>query len=84
MPDIVDPVHKEMAGRFGETLAVYRKNEDMINIGAYKDGSNPKVDYAIHMIERLRGYLRQGMDERCRLQDSLDQLQMLFSEKVYE
>ena len=83
MSDIVEPVQKEMAGKFSETLAIYRKNEDMINIGAYKQGSNPKVDNAIRMFESLRGYLRQGMNERCRLKESVEQLQKLFSENVY-
>ena len=84
MSDVVDPAHKEAAARFGETLAVYRKHEDMINIGAYKDGSNPKVDYAISMIESLKRYLRQEMNEHSRLQDSVEKLHKLFSESVHE
>ena len=84
MPDIVDPAHKAMAGRFGETLAIYRKHEDMINIGAYKAGSNPKVDRAIRMIDPLRGYLRQEMNERYKFRDSVTQLQKLFGENDNE
>ena len=84
MSDIVGPAHKEAAGRFGETLAIYRKHEDMINIGAYKEGSNQKVDNAIRMIEPLRGYLRQGMNEHCRFQDSVELLQKLFNESADE
>ena len=84
MPDIVDPAHKEMAGRFSENLAIYRKHEDMINIGAYKEGSNPKVDRAIRMIEALRGYLRQEMNERYKFRDSVTQLHKLFSESANE
>lgn len=84
MPDIVDPAHKEMAGRFSENLAIYRKHEDMINIGAYKEGSNPKVDRAIRMIEPLRGYLRQEMNERYKFRDSVTQLNKLFSESANE
>jgi flagellum-specific ATP synthase len=84
MPDIVDPAHKEMAGRFSETLAIYRKHEDMINIGAYKEGSNPKVDRAIRMIESLKGYLRQEMNECYKFRDSVAQLQKLFAESADE
>ena len=84
MPDIVDPAHKEMAGRFSELLAIYRKHEDMINIGAYKEGSNPKVDRAIRMIEPLRSYLRQEMNERYMFRDSVAQLHKLFSESADE
>ncbi len=84
MPDIVDPAHKDLVGRFGEILAIYRKHEDMINIGAYKEGSNPKVDRAIRMIESLKGYLRQEMNERYKFRDSVVQLQKLFVEKDNE
>ncbi len=80
MPDIIEPAHKEAAGRFGEILATYRKHEDMITIGAYKEGSNPKVDRAIRMIDGLKGYLRQGMDERLEFRDSVAQLHQLFEE----
>jgi len=81
MPDIVDPHHKELAAKFVETLAAYKKVEDMINLGAYKAGSNAKVDYAISMFDRLKGYLRQGMNERRDLTDSIQGLSLLF-EKV--
>jgi flagellum-specific ATP synthase len=79
MPDIVDSAHKEAAGRFSEVLATYRKHEDMISIGAYKEGSNPKVDRAIRMIEGLKSYLRQGMSERWKFRDSVDQLHQLLN-----
>ncbi len=80
MPDIVDSKHKEYSGRFIETMATYKKLEDMINLGAYKEGSNPKVDYALKMIDRLKAYLRQGMDDRRDFADSLHGLYCLFDE----
>lgn len=80
MPDVVDDRHREFAGKFVETLAAYRKLEDMINLGAYKEGTNPKVDYALKMIDRLRGYLRQGGNERRDFGDSLQGLFCLFDE----
>jgi len=80
MPDIVDPAHLALAGRFGELLATFKKYEDMIAIGAYKQGSHPKVDEAIAMIERLRRYLRQGMEERANLDESRQALGALFGE----
>jgi flagellum-specific ATP synthase len=78
MPDITDPEHREYASRFVETLAVYKKFEDMINLGAYKEGSNPKVDYAVKMIDRLKGYMKQGMNERRDIGDALQGLYILF------
>ena len=78
MPDIVTANHKELASRFMDTMAAYKRVEDMINLGAYKDGSNPKVDFAIKMIDKLRAYLRQGMQERCDFAGSLNDLSRLF------
>jgi len=78
MPDIVDANHKGLASRFMDTMAAYKRVEDMINLGAYKEGSNPKVDFAIKMIDKLRAYLRQGMNERRDFADSLQGLFFLF------
>lgn len=78
MPDIVDARHKELASRFVETMATYKKVEDMINLGAYKEGSNPKVDQAIKLYDKLRTYLRQGMNERRDFSESLQGLYLLF------
>ncbi|MGD0883819.1 MAG: FliI/YscN family ATPase [Thermodesulfovibrionales bacterium] len=81
MPDVADSKHRELAGKFIETLAVHKRFEDMINLGAYKEGSNAKVDYAIKMFESLKGYLKQGMHERRDLADSLQGLYFLFEGK---
>jgi len=62
-------------------LDTYRKAEDLINIGAYVSGSNPKIDYAIDMIDRVNGYLRQDITENAIFDDSIKQLEDLFSEK---
>lgn len=80
MPDIVDDRHRELAARFVETLAAYRKYEDMIHLGAYKEGTNPKVDYAIKVIDRMRAYLRQGMNERCDFTTGVTGLYDLFTD----
>ena len=58
----------------------YHKYEDMIALGAYKEGSNPKVDYALSMIEKLNRYLRQGMNEHRDLGDSIQGLYCIFEE----
>ncbi len=80
MPDITDSKHLEYASRFIEILATYKRFEDMINLGAYKEGSNPKVDYAIRMIDRLNTYLKQGINERRDIGDALQGLYVLFDE----
>jgi flagellum-specific ATP synthase len=78
MDDIVDPAQRRLAGRLKETLATFRKAEDLINIGAYVNGSNPKIDYAIQMIDRINAYLRQEVNEKVSFAESLRQLNALF------
>ncbi|MBF0563998.1 MAG: FliI/YscN family ATPase [Nitrospirae bacterium] len=78
MPDIIDRNHLSTAGKFIETLATYRRFEDMINLGAYKEGSNPKVDYAIRMDTLLNNYLKQGITESRDMATSLDSMYKLF------
>lgn len=77
MPDIAEPEHKAYAAKFVEVLATYKRLEDMINLGAYKEGSNPKVDNAIRMIDSLKAYLKQGMHERHDLAESIQSLRAL-------
>ena len=79
MDDLVDARHRQSAGRLKETLATFRKAEDLINIGAYVAGSNPKIDYAVKMIEGINAYLRQNIDDTVSYADSVDQLNGLFA-----
>jgi flagellum-specific ATP synthase len=78
MDDIIDPEQRQYANKLKETLAVYRKAEDLINIGAYVAGSNPKIDYAIEMIEKINQYLKQDIDETTDFAESISQLVQLF------
>ena len=58
-------------------MASYRRMEDMINIGAYVQGSNPEVDKAITMHNPINTFLRQAVEEGCSLEDSLVQMRAL-------
>lgn len=78
MDDVTAAPQRQKAGRLKEILATYRKAEDLINIGAYVAGSNPKIDYAVAMIDRVNGYLRQSVEERVPLSESVAQLDALF------
>jgi flagellum-specific ATP synthase len=79
MKDIVEPSHRQQAARVVEYLATYSEAEDLINIGAYKDGSNPQIDEAKRMIGPLRRFLRQDIDERVDFAQSLAALDQLFA-----
>jgi flagellum-specific ATP synthase len=78
MPDVVDDRHMKLSGKFLAAMAVYKRFEDMINLGAYKQGSNPKVDYAISMVEKFDSFLKQGMNEKRDFEASLKGLSDLF------
>lgn len=79
MQDIAALQHKHNAGRFKELLATYRKSEDLINIGAYVNGSNPAIDRAIAKIDQINGYLRQGIGESVDFETSLQQLEQVMN-----
>lgn len=63
MNEIVDEPHRLAAMKIRNLLAVYRENEDLISIGAYRQGSNPEVDRAINARKLIREYLMQGIKE---------------------
>ena len=78
MSAIVSKKHKQAAGRLKNVLATYNDAEDLINIGAYKSGSNPEIDYAITKINQINAYLMQDVDSRFLLEDELQQLYAIF------
>jgi flagellum-specific ATP synthase len=61
--DLLAPAQLETVAAARDHLAVYRRNQDLINIGAYPSGSNPAVDQAIALHEPLNRFLRQGVNE---------------------
>ncbi|MCL2766427.1 MAG: flagellar protein export ATPase FliI [Peptococcaceae bacterium] len=71
MPDITSDEHRHQAGRLRDLLAAYRQAEDLINIGAYVAGSNPRVDEAIKIYQSIIDFLRQGMYEFDDYNDTL-------------
>jgi flagellum-specific ATP synthase len=79
MADIASLHHKHNAGRLKELLATYRKAEDLINIGAYVAGSNPKIDLAITKIDQINNYLRQDVQENVSFESSLLQLEKIMN-----
>ncbi len=61
--DLTTPDQQQLTARAREAMATYRKNQDLINIGAYPAGTNPAIDLSIHLHEPLKAFLRQGIDE---------------------
>ena len=61
--DLCSGPQLELVGRARESMAVYRKSQDLINIGAYPAGSNSAIDHAIRLHEPMKRFLRQGVTE---------------------
>jgi len=72
--DLTTSEQQELAGASREMMAIYRKNEDLINIGAYPAGSNVAIDRAIQLHEPLRQFLRQGVQEGFSARESWELL----------
>jgi len=78
MSGIASKEHKEAAGKLKNVLATYNEAEDLINIGAYRAGSNPDIDYAISKIRQVNEFLQQDIDTKYLLEDELDMLMNIF------
>ncbi len=75
--DITDTAQVGNVQRVTELLSVYRDSEDLINIGAYSPGSNPKIDEAIANIDVINAYLRQNGDFRSDFESAKHELTQL-------
>ncbi len=78
MTDVTSREHQDLAAKFKEVLATHRQSEDLINIGAYKTGTNPGIDYAVSHIADMQSYLKQAVHDPVMLEDSLRELRAIF------
>jgi len=77
MVDITNANQQQSAGMIKSILDTHKKAEDLINIGAYVKGSNPKIDQAIDMLDDINAYLCQGIDEQVSYDEGLQRLMEL-------
>lgn len=80
MSSIASGEHKALAGRLKNVLATYNEAEDLINIGAYKSGSNREIDYAVAKIEAVNAFLRQTTEEKFDFEEEIALLRALFED----
>ncbi len=84
MSSITENDHKQVAGQLKNVLATYREAEDLINIGAYKEGSNRSIDFAIEKIDLVNEFLRQSTEEKFTFEESVSIIKDIFSEEEGE
>lgn len=78
MNSIVSKEHLQLVGKLKEVLANFKKNELLIKIGEYKRGADKMGDFAIDHIDKVQKFLKQGIDEKCSFQETLQLLKALF------
>ena len=83
MIDIVDEEHRQLASKIINILATHKRAEDLINIGAYVQGSNREIDYAITMIHRVSAFLKQNINEKIDFNQTKDQMRALFATSAH-
>ncbi len=74
MMNVISPEHLNAARDLLEIYGEYKRSEDLILLGAYVSGSNPKVDRALGMIDGIRSFLKQGIEERIDFNTSVREL----------
>ena len=80
MSDIVERDHLDMTRKLVRVLATYREAEDLINIGAYVDGSDPDIDFAKKMIRKINSFLQQDIHQNISFKESISRLKKALTE----
>lgn len=78
MSSIISKEHKKLAGECKMLMATHREAEDLINIGAYKAGSNPDIDRAIEKMKEINEFLLQDVETKYAFEDSVAILEEIF------
>lgn len=79
MVEIVGEEHKRLASRLRDIMSVYEKNSDLVAIGAYKAGTNRKLDFALTKIDGINQFLMQGVNEAFSYEETLQQMEQILA-----
>ena len=82
MIDVTPESQVTFSNMMRDVLATYGEAEDLINIGAYVKGSNPKIDYARSKIDDVNGFLKQRIDERAAFEEGVSRLNGIFADSA--
>lgn len=77
MPDITSKEHRAYAGKLRDLLSTYRQAEDLINIGAYVAGSNPRIDEAVASYQSIIDFLKQDVHDHSEYNNTLAMLKAI-------
>jgi flagellum-specific ATP synthase len=77
MMNIADPHHQQQASFIKDLYSTYEENRDLISIGAYRQGSDPKIDIAISAADKIRSFIKQPVEEVVSFSTSTDSLEAL-------
>ena len=77
MTQMIDADHQKSANEIRDLMGTYKKAEDLIQIGAYKKGSNARIDTAVGRIDSINTFLRQGSEEHSEMNATREQLVQL-------
>ena len=80
MTSITSEEHKEAAAKMRKILALYRENKDLIDVGMYQPGTNPKLDIAIEMMPQINAFLQQKVSDSVNMQNTIDTLVNMMAE----
>ncbi len=81
MPNICDASHIDLSNNMKDMMAVYKESEDLINIGAYKYGSNKKIDKSIDLIDDINGFLKQRVEDAPDYEEILTMMEDIMVKK---
>jgi len=74
MPEVTTREHRDAVGKLRDLMATYNKNADLVNIGAYVMGSDPKIDRAVQLNDHINDFLKQPTDEKADFNQSVSRL----------
>lgn len=78
-PEITDKEHQEAAAKMRKLLALYRDNKDLIDVGMYQSGTNPKLDIAIEMMPRINAFLQQKTSDTVSMENTIGTLKEMMA-----
>lgn len=78
--EITDSEHQAMAAKMRKILALYRENKDLIDVGMYQPGSNPRLDTAVQMIDQVNAFLQQSVKDDVNMDHTIETLKEMMSD----